>query len=80
MINEDQLRLVSSLLLLGPLSFFLRFIKPTNIRYLYSLSLSCLLQIFVFRENMIGLYVQSAIVFLIIKFFRGKKVGVIVTI
>lgn len=80
MINEDQMRLVSSLLLLAPLSFFIRFIKPSNYRYLYSLSLSCLLQIFVFQEKMIGLYIQSTIVFVIIKFFKNKKVGVVVTI
>jgi len=74
------MRLVSSLLLLAPLSFFLRFVRPTNYRYLYSLVLSCLLQIFVFRENMIGLYFQSLLVFLMIKFLKSKKIGVIVTI
>ncbi len=80
MISDDQLRLISSLLLLVPLSFFLRFIRPTNYRYLYSLILSCLLQIFVFRSNMIGLYLQSGVVYLLLKFFKGKKIGVIITI
>ena len=80
MISDDQLRLISSLLLLVPLSFFLRFIKPTNYRYLYSLVLSCLLQLFVFRENMIGLYVQSGIVFLLIKLLKSKMIGVVITI
>jgi hypothetical protein len=47
---------------------------------LYSLILSCLLQIFVFRENMIGLYVQNAIVYLMLKYFKSKRIGGIVTI
>jgi len=80
MISEDQVRLISSLLILVPLSFFLRFIKPAKYRYLYSLILSCLLQLFVFREKMIGLYIQSIIVFLMIKFLKNKKLGAIVTI
>lgn len=80
MISEDQIRLVSSLLILIPLSFFLRFIKPNNYRYMYSLVLSTLLQLYVFQENMLGIYIQNAIVFILIRFLKTKKIGVIVTI
>lgn len=68
MISEDQIRLISSLLLLIPLSFFLRFIKPAHYRYLYSLVLSILLQAYVYREYLVGLYVQSLIVFVMIRY------------
>lgn len=39
-----------------------------------------MLQLYVFQENMIGIYVQTAIVFAMIKFFKGKRIGAIVTV
>lgn len=80
MITEDQLRLISSLIILIPLSFFIRFIKPASYRYLYSLVLSILLQLYVFRENMLGIYVQNLIVFILIRHLKSKRIGAIVTI
>ena len=80
MLTEDQLRIVSSLLILVPLSFFIRFIRPTQYRYVYSLLLSCLLQVYVFQADMIWLHIQSIIVFFLIRMFKGKNIGAIVTI
>ncbi len=80
MLSEDQKRLILSITLLIPLSFFIRFIKPAPYRYIYSLMLSILLQLYVFESNMIGIYVQALIVFILIKVFKGKKIGAIVTI
>jgi hypothetical protein len=75
---DDLLRLVYGMILLIPLSYPLRFINPT-IRYWYSLALSVLLQIYVFRSFMYPIYIQHIIVFAIIK-FKVPKCGLLVTI
>ena len=75
---DDLLRLVYAMTLLIPLSYALRHLNPT-LRYWYSLVLSLLLQIYVFRSFMYPIYIQHFIVFAIIK-FKGPKCGLLVTI
>jgi len=79
MINEDQLRLILSLLAMVFLSYPIRFIYPIKLRYIYSLALGLILQIFVFRHDMLGIYIQTLIVFAILKIRKGKKCGAIIT-
>ena len=75
---DDLLRLVYGMGLLIPLSYALRYLAPT-LRYWYSLVLSTLLQIYVFRSFMYPIYIQHLIVFAIIK-YKGPKCGLLVTI
>jgi hypothetical protein len=78
-LHEDQQRLVISLFSLIFLSYPIRFLPSSNIRYIYSLLVGSLIQIYVFRSDMIVIYIQHAIVFAIIK-FKGPQCGFLVTL
>ena len=64
--------------LLVPLSYLLRYIGPLQ-KYWYSLVLSSLLQIYVFRKDMYPIYIQHLVVYGLIR-LKGPKCGLIVTV
>jgi hypothetical protein len=80
MIPEDQLRLVICLVLSVFISYGLSKIKKPNLFIAVSFATTLLFQLYVFRDEVIFLWTQQAIVFCLCKWAPRKNVGKIVLI
>lgn len=78
MLPEDQIRLITCLVLSVFISYFLSKIKTPNTFILTSFICTVVFQIYVFREEVILLWVQQAIVYLLCKYANRAKIGRIV--
>lgn len=78
MLPEDQQKLVGCLLAAIPLCYLMTYMRNPRWLLAYSCGVSAILQVIVFREWIILLWIQQHLVYLICRFGPRAKVGSIV--
>ncbi len=80
MLPQDQLKLIGCLLMSVPLSFTMSYIQKPAFLLMFTCTISIIMQMIVFRQQIILLWIQQNIVYFLCKFGPRKIIGKVIMI